>query len=94
MQPLHGGCALLVCDFGLCISIGVVDHSIEGLVDPLTSNHLESSSVCVCTCACTCVYVCYMYVCMCYMYARPTPHTKCMMTAYYANDLCTAYTRA
>ena len=66
MQPLHGDCALLVCDFGLCISIGVVDHSIEGLVDPLTSNHLESSSVCVCTCACTCVLhvrVHVLYVC-------------------------------
>jgi hypothetical protein len=48
--------SLLVGDFGLCISVGIVDHSVEGLIDPLTSDHLQGSSVCVRVHMC--VYMC------------------------------------
>ena len=52
---------LLVGDFGLGISVGVVDHSIEGLVDPLATYHLQGSSVHVCVC----VHVYITILCAC-----------------------------
>ena len=80
-------CALLVGDFRLGISVSVIDHSVEGLVDPLTSNHLKSGSVCVCTCVCVCTHTGIiinmhaLHVLERMWFPHTMPKTECMMTA-------------